>query len=415
MGRGALASAAAVLLAVALAPVASAAWLSAETISPVAQSASYPAVATGAAGDAVASWSADTDGLQVSDRPAGGPWTAPTALSTAGAQVSSRQVVIDASGTITAVWGEYTEDTSDPMNPMMGPTTIFTARRQPPAARRPTGANWSTPQQLSTTNVDAGSAGLAVGSGGRVAAVWVETGALRSATRTAAGAWRAADTVAPSGASNAVPLVAVDADGTVTAAWQSDTDSVRSATQADGGPWSTPVDVSTGFSVLPALGMDANGDATLVWLGVVAGTQKIFSARRAAATGPWSAPTQISVTTGTSLYTPVVAVDTEGRATAAWAQFMTVGTVRYDQNVATRAADGTWGTPVALGVGSSDPPSVSARSAGDVTVAWRGIVGGCCVVQSSSHAPAATGRPRQSSRVWATATPPSASTTRATP
>jgi hypothetical protein len=115
--------------------------------------------------------------------------------------------------------------------------------------------------------------------------------------------------------------------------------------------------------------------------------RRLFSARRAAATGPWSAPTQISVTTGTSLYTPVVAVDTEGRATAAWAQFMTVGTVRYDQNVATRAADGTWGTPGALGVGSSDRLSVSAESAGDVTVAWRGIVGGCCAVQSSSHAP----------------------------
>ena len=35
--------------------------------------------------------------------------------------------------------------------------------------------------------------------------------------------WSVANTVAPSGASNAVPLVAVDADGTVTAAWQSDT------------------------------------------------------------------------------------------------------------------------------------------------------------------------------------------------
>ena len=41
--------------------------------------------------------------------------------------------------------------------------------------------------------------------------------------------------------------------------------------------------------------------------------------------------------------------------------------------VASRAADGTWGASIALSVGSSDTPTVSAGSDGDVAVVWRGI------------------------------------------
>ena len=117
--------------------------------------------------------------------------------------------------------------------------------------------------------------------------------------------------------------------------------------------------------------MNRDGDATLVWN---SGTNKEICARRAGAGSAWGAPTQISVDGGLNYYHPRIAVDDAGRATAAWSQADLVGgNVQYDQMVASRAADGTWGAPIALSVGSSDTPTVSAGSNGDVAVVWRGI------------------------------------------
>jgi hypothetical protein len=359
---------------------ASAALTAPQTISPVGQSASYPFASTNADGDAAVQWDAYTEGLQVSMRPAGGSWDAvPAQLTAPGARVAGRQVVIDSTGAATAIWGEYTTTIVGGF-PTNGPVTIFTARR-------PAGGAWVAPEQLSTPSVNAGYLSvLAVGSDDELVALWDEGGALHSATRTPGGAWSAAASV-PSASTNQTPRVAIDASGTATAAWQdASTDHVMSSTLAPGAAWTTPVDVSGVPGFVPALAMNEDGDATLVWNG---GSTSQMSSRRPTTASAWSAPTQISVNGGLNYYTPSVAVDADGRATVAWSQANLVGgNVRYDQMVASRAGDGTWGAPMSLGTGSSDSLAVSAEAGGEVTVAWRGLdAQSNLVAQTATRAP----------------------------
>jgi hypothetical protein len=361
------------LLCLIAAPVASAAWRPAEPLSPVSQTVMSAQVTANAEGDSAAAWSAFNQGLQVSLRPAGGAWdVAPAQLSTPGTQVASYPVVLDADGNATAVWSQYTVSGGFPPTP--GPVTIYTARR-------PAGGSWGAAEQLSTSPAGYTPA-LGVGAGGHVAALWVEGANIKSATRTATGAWGAAETLPSTGGTN-VPLVAVGADGAITAAWQnSTTTNVVSAVRPAGGAWSAPVDVSGATGVGPALAMSDAGDATLVWQPDSTGE---LSARRATAGGGWGAPVPISVAGDVYYYTPVVALDAHGRATAAWAQAVAGPPLRYEQNVASRAADGTWSAPVALSTGTSDTMAVAADAVGDVTVAWRGE----SVAQTASHAPGA--------------------------
>ena len=374
--RSALLAAATALSTLATSSLASAALQPVDTLSPNGQSASYPVPTTGAAGDAAVSWGAYTDGLQISLRPAGGSWDAsPTQLSTAGTQVGSQDVVIDADGAATAVWGEYTMNSSGGM-PMPGPVTIFTARR-------PAGGGWGASEQLSTNAVNAGySTALAVGPDGGVVALWAEGGSLRSATRGATGSW-SASTAVPSSSFTQTPQLLIDADGTATAAWQnSSTNHIFSSTLPAGGSWTTPVDVSNAGGYVPRLAMTDDGDATLVWNG----NMKEISARRSTTGGAWGAPVQISIDGDLNYYSPVVGVDAAGRATAAWSQAVSVGgSTQYQQKVATRDANGAWASPITLGVGTSSTPSVSA-GADNASVAWRGFdAGNQLVAQSASR------------------------------
>ena len=387
------------------ASAASATLTTAEPLSPLAQSASFPQVSVNRAGDAAVARDAYTDGLQLSMRPAGGSWDATPQLTAPGNRVASRQVVVDDAGSATAIWGEYTMTTSGGM-PMPGPNTILTARRQP-------GDSWSAPEQLSGLGVDAGFYSvLAAGPDGRVVALWAEGGSLLSATRSRTGAWSTPSAVPASGFTQ-TPGLAIDATGTATAAWQdASTDHIMSATLSPAGSWTAPVDVSGGAGYVPAMAMNRDGEATLVWN---SGTNEI-SARRAGAGSAWGAPTQISVDGGLSYYQPRIAVDDAGRATAAWSQADLVGgNVQYDQMVASRAADGTWGAPIALSVGSSDTPTVSAGSDGDVAVVWRGIDRRATTSCRRPHgARALRGRRQATSRTSAPAHRTPASTPRTT-
>jgi hypothetical protein len=380
LGRFAMLCATTAAIGGACATTASAGLLAPQTISAAGQSASYPTVSSNASGDAAVAWGAYTNGLEVSARPAGGSWDAtPTQLSAPGDQVGSRQVVVDSSGATTAVWSEFAL-TLGMDGPTFGPVTIFTARR-------PAGGDWGAPEQLSTPNLSAGyTSVVTAGVDGQVVAIWSENGLLRSATRTRTGAWSASLPVSVAYAQN--PVVAIDASGSATAVWQDGTmNDVMSATLPAGGTWGTPVDVSGAVGFEPAMAMNRDGDATVVWN---SGSHTQLSSRRSAGAAAWDAPVRISDTSAVNSYEPAVVVDDSGRATAAWSQ-ADVGagnTVRYDQTVVSRAPDGTWGTPVVLGVGSSDPIALAADPSGDVAAAWRGLVGGSSfVAQTASDAP----------------------------
>jgi hypothetical protein len=383
--RSALLAAATTLAGAAIiAPPASATIKLPQTISPVGQSASYPTVTADDAGDFAVSWNAYTSGLMVSLHSAGGTWDdTPSQLNTPGTQISGRQVVLDHAGNATAVWSEYTMSSGSggfPGMPMPGPAAVMTAHRT-------AGGTWSTPEQLSTSGVNAGyMASLAVGDDNQVIALWTEGSTLRSSSRTSTGSWSTAATI-PSSATSQTAGVAIDADGVATAIWQGSGNHVQASTLAPGGSWSAPQDISGANGYAPSLAMNDEGDATVVWNN---GSYAIYATRRTTTAGSWGTPTKVSVDGGLNYYTPKVAVDDAGRATVVWSQADPAGQyATYHQMAASRAENGTWSSPYTMGVGGSDGPSVATSADGHVTAVWAAYVSNTSLGQSVSHAPGA--------------------------
>jgi hypothetical protein len=282
--------------------------------------------------------------------------------------------VVDDLGNVTSLWGEYTMTMGGPpFNfPIMGPVGVY-------AATRPAGGAWSAPVLLSTPGISSTVATLALGADGRVAAVWTEGTDILAATRTPTGGWATAAPIPSSGGTSKIDG-AFAPDGRLTVVWQANSGGIRGAVRPAGGSWSAVATIASA-GVQPVLAVDRHGEATVAWINGM----KIFTAARDAA-GTWSAPVQISVDGDLNYYVPAIATDRGGTVTVVWPQASnSSGTVRYDQKAATRTPAG-WGAPVTIGQGDSGGLVVAAGAGGRTTAAWRGLVGGTWVVQSSTRA-----------------------------
>jgi hypothetical protein len=148
--------------------------------------------------------------------------------------------------------------------------------------------------------------------------------------------------------------------------------------------WMTPVSLSKPRqeAIEPQVGMDAAGDATVVWEGFN-GTSGIEQAVYKPAGKPWEAPVTISEPGNEEGGRPQVAVDAAGDAAAVW---VSSGTVR----AAFRPAGGAWGTPVSVSeAGHSDrSPLVAMDAAGNTTVVWEGFGGIFEAFVQSAYKPA---------------------------
>lgn len=156
----------------------------------------------------------------------------------------------------------------------------------------------------------------------------------------------------PSGAA-----VAVSPMGDAAVAWTEDDgageQSLLVAVRPTGGPWGAPVALAQNVAVdAPAVALDADGDATLLW--VESGDGVTYAARAARRTaGGWSAPHDFAQL-GRALALTQVRATAGGDAIAAW--------VEYDDGdgvAAMRAAvwsGGGWGAPATV----SDPGDASA-------------------------------------------------------
>ncbi|UUY06066.1 hypothetical protein LRS13_11290 [Svornostia abyssi] len=155
------------------------AWTTPGTLSDAGNDAYEPALAVGANGDATTVWGRH-DGanarVQAATRPAGGAWTSPDTVSTAGQDAYPGQVGVDASGNATAVW--YRSDG---------------ANMRVQAATRPAGGAWAAPDTLSASGQGADYPHVAVGANGDATAVWRRFDGsnqrVQAATRPAGGAW----------------------------------------------------------------------------------------------------------------------------------------------------------------------------------------------------------------------------------
>jgi hypothetical protein len=158
-------------------------------------------------------------------------------------------------------------------------------------------------------------------------------------------------------------VMANDDEGNVVVAWASQT-RVRAVSYLAGtGAWTAPHDVAT-FPFAKGLTIAGNGPGHFV-LAWVRGAQpaSIESARFTPMTNTWTAP--VTVSSGSSLLAPAVAVDLAGNATAVWCSQNSGEVTR----AARQPAGGVWSAPVDIAAGcDDDKPLVNVDAAGDPIV-----------------------------------------------
>ncbi|HEY5755997.1 MAG TPA: hypothetical protein VIU34_09240 [Steroidobacter sp.] len=211
---------------------------------------------------------------------------------------------------------------------------------------------WSVQQLLETNNLAvASSAGTnSDWNGDHAAITWVQSdGSLNHLylSRLVAGTWTApvrVDTGNAYGVGDH-PEVKVDSSGNVILAWRQNdatqgfsifTRRWNNSTQAFG----AVARVNISGERHPRLGMDAAGNAIVLWRG-----GGVYASRYSVSTNSWAAPVQLSVGGGAGT-TGEISVDANGDALASWVETDATGASQYARRFS--AATLTWGAATAL-------------------------------------------------------------------
>jgi hypothetical protein len=356
------------LLALALATAASAAatrpgWTAPRNLSDAAADAAVPSVAVDAAGDVYVVWAqarGDSWTVQEVDRPVGGSWSAPRALSDTAGHVGTPEIAV-AGGFAIASWERYD-----------GKNLIAEASVRGP------GGDWSAPVPLSPAGRDALVPQVAVDAHGNAAVVWSSLGLggwmVQAAFRPAGQGWQLSDLLASPAQGTAAPDVAFDAGGNAVAAWAA-TDGkgwqVQAAYRPSAGTWGAVATLSArdaSGSLEPRVVTEKNGDVLAVWSRTAATAAMVETATRTVATGAWSKARRLSPA-GQNALDPRVAVDARGYGVVVWTGSTAGG---LDVGAVSRPPGKGWGKPMEITGVVPGPlsPSVALDERGDALAAW---------------------------------------------
>ena len=379
-------------------------WQGPATISEATVNAdSYPTIALGRSGDAVAAWWDDASGGRIAfaRKRAGGTWSAPL---TVAAPVSATTLfpAVDISGNISVAYtsgGVTTIATwaaaaaAPTLAPLPGPALTIGGFAVNPAGDAvlagwagspaeltvayrlgPTGAFALRTYPYLPIGFAVSSARAAINTAG-TAAVIFKANTLRAITRTPAVDWPATpEDVAPLVTTVQDPDLAlrIDASGNAYAAFTytvaGPATVLRTALRpAGGGGWQVSGDLSsamaTSMASSVALQVNPSGTAALVWLQAVGAGSNVKARYGATTTNVWGAPEDVSVGEATS---STAAIADDGTVVAVW-EGSTVGGNIGQARVRTPGAAGVWGDVRALTAvhANGTIPSVSGDGLGD--------------------------------------------------
>lgn len=218
---------------------------------------------------------------------------------------------------------------------------------------------------------------IAVDSTGLATAVWTRQEingvdyTIRSSTSLNGGPWSTPINVSEVGEANSEPKIAVDSSGVAIVVWVnydgSDT-YLQSSSRPRGGSWSTAVDVSAPGNVMsPSVNVDSAGQAIALWQ-FYDGSRNIIRSSSRALNGVWSAVTDLSDPSRNSTR-PNVAFDPSGVAFVVWESSDGNGE-RIDMR--SRSIGGSWTNLEVLpaSLQNSWSAQVVVGSDGAVTMAW---------------------------------------------
>jgi len=340
-------------------------WQPGETLSRLGLN---PEVSADARGEAIAAWEGGS-GVEAAIRPVGGGWLAPQIVgSPRGEEPQEPQLASDASGDAIVVAPRQ-------------------ARRQESTgiqgAVRPAGGRFSPAQTISRHRETALDLRIAMNAQGDAIVAWdaqVPTGCLlRAAFRPAGGAWGAPRTV-PRGHEfcRGHHNVAIDQRGDAIVAWvamRRSTMLVETAGRDAKGRWDAQRVIGSASAVAeppapPLLGMDARGDAVVVWMDpalVLGGRRTVWARTRPVGRG-WGAKQRIADVTYES--SPSFAMNAQGDALVVWED-------KRGIEAALHPASGGWQKPRTVADSKSAEvafeavPVVVLDARGDGLVAWQ--------------------------------------------
>jgi hypothetical protein len=183
------------------------------------------------------------------------------------------------------------------------------------------------------------------------------------------------------------PQVAVDAQGNGICVWEGSNNIQYARYNAGTGTWEAVQSITstTPPAVLntePAVAMDPNGNAMVVWMEWSMSYDDVsIKARHYPAGGPWDPIVTLLTSTYQASYLmpqPQVAMDAQGNAIAVWLQLHSAPTDTAYHVYAGRytAANKTWGTAAAIEASPYEAlyPRIAMNAGGAATVAWRNRV-----------------------------------------
>jgi hypothetical protein len=353
-------------------------WQAPERLSAPGEAAFAPKIAVDPQGAAVAVWESggpeDTAVQAATRSTATSSWSAPVELAAAGDATTEAHVAIDAAGNIAAVWVIH------PENP--GPAYVE-------AATRPAGGTWSTPAVISQGN-SASWPRIAVDSHGNFTAIWGGFDVIESAVKPAdSSSWSSPEVL--SDLDTGAPALAANANGEIVAAWilaiSNSERRIQSAVKPAGGSWGAPVYVSaiTSQIGIPDVAIDEHGDAVVSWSESGSSTSGPIEAAFKPAADSWQAPTELSETEPPES-APQVVFDAHGNAIAVW--WGVKGSENVIQSSLRPTGASSWQTPVALSgeVRYSSRPVVAVDDEGNAVAAWENGFGyGKGVLQAAGY------------------------------
>lgn len=380
-------------------------------------SALYPRVAVNGAGDALATWSLDTDyyanrytvgsGWGTSEQVAAlstgfPPFPAIPAVDGAGTAAVAcfgydftsgldRLLVARREGGVppwTVLGVDLNPEIADPHSAgsdFTGNVIVVWAesdgvRSDIWAARYVAGIGWGAPERIESSLADARQPQVAVDPAGNAVAVWAQAdGGVYSVygSRYVAGIGWGAPQLIESGAGTAsVPQVVVDANGTAVAIWVQDEGGmsrVRANRYVVGSGWGTAAAIDAGSlpAFYPRLAGDDGGNALALWLDFDSGASThTVRASRYVAGGGWGGVATVG-SAGLAGTLPELAASAGGDAVAVWMEY-DFANARFDVRASRFAVASGWGPAIPLESGSASGTGihVGMDSGGNAVAVW---------------------------------------------
>jgi hypothetical protein len=249
---------------------------------------------------------------------------------------------------------------------------------------------WSAPVGLRSDLLHAAiNPHVAINSSGNAVAVWAQSDGTRYsvwASRFSSGSgsgWGTAQLIEDHDGPNEAldPQVGIDAAGNAIVVW-SESDGTRANIWASryAGSWGAPVpleNANTGDAITPRVAVDPAGNAFVVWdQGISSVPGNNIMANHFTPGGGWGEATLIEHDDAGGVQRPQIAMNASGVAVATWIQVNTGALTRYDIRVNRFEPGAGWGTEVFVSPDSIDPqfnafgPQVAINDGGATHVLW---------------------------------------------